>query len=499
MKKSIFFYKELTPAEVGNTGTHEIYVRLPNNFDYKSFFYDSAIENGSVLEVNFSAQDITDGANSIVPLRFVYFHNSNGEKRIPSLGSLFQKHNVQAGDIVCLESRIEEGNTTYFIRFHKKGEIQVNPNSIYFSCINDEYNRRIERATIDLPLQQIFYGAPGTGKSHEVKKLTGELLENGKEVDLPNVFRTTFHPDTDYASFVGCYKPTMKPTSKEEKTLTGKDEEIVYEFVPQVFADAYIYAYNNPTTPTYLVIEEINRGNCAQIFGDLFQLLDRKNGVSEYKIKADKDLAKYLKEAKDENGKDVLTDKEGIKDGKLCLPANLHILATMNTSDQSLFPIDSAFKRRWEWRYVPIQKPDNENYKIDIAGTTYDWWAFLSRINQVIGNTTNAEDKKMGYFFVKAKNGIIDANQFVGKVLFFIWNDVFKNYGFDNEIFNKGGNEKFEFSKFFNANGDANTAEVNAFLQKLEATINIEGLPMKQTTNTPTIEQTDSEPAGAEA
>ena len=117
----------------------------------------------------------------------------------------------------------------------------------------------------DSPLQQIFYGAPGTGKSHEVKKLTGELLDNGDEVDLPNVFRMTFHPDTDYASFVGCYKPTMKPTSKEEKTLTGKDEEIVYEFVPQVFTDAYVYAYKNSDQPTYLVIEEINRGNCVLV------------------------------------------------------------------------------------------------------------------------------------------------------------------------------------------------------------------------------------------
>ncbi|MBP5722646.1 MAG: AAA family ATPase [Bacteroidales bacterium] len=318
----------------------------------------------------------------------------------------------------------------------------------------------------DSPLQQIFYGAPGTGKSHEVKKLTGEWISEDEERDLPNVFRTTFHPDTDYASFVGCYKPTMKPTSKEEKTLTGKDEEIVYEFVPQVFTDAYVYAYNNPDQPTYLVIEEINRGNCAQIFGDLFQLLDRKDGKSEYKIKADKDLGKYLNEAKDNNGQDVLTNKEGIKDGKLCLPANLHILATMNTSDQSLFPIDSAFKRRWDWKYIPISNA-RKNYVIEVDGDQYDWWSFLETINSIIESATRSEDKKLGYFFAKAKGNIISVETFVSKVIFYLWNDVFKDSDCNHKAFNDNG-ELLAFHKFFNDDGSANTNVVIKFLQDLE-------------------------------
>ncbi len=345
----------------------------------------------------------------------------------------------------------------------------------YFSRMKKIGTKKIslgEMSVHQYPLQQIFYGSPGTGKSHEVKKQTGELSENGDEEDLPNVFRTTFHPDTDYASFVGCYKPTMKPTSKEEKTLTGKDEEIVYEFVPQVFTDAYIYAYKNSDQATYLVIEEINRGNCAQIFGDLFQLLDRKDGKSEYKIKADKDLAQYLREK-------LGADFEGIQDGKLCLPANLHILATMNTSDQSLFPIDSAFKRRWEWKYVPINNHEDKGYQIEIGDAKYDWWGFLARINHVINDTTNSEDKKLGYFFAKAKDKTIDAEQFVGKVLFYLWNDVFKSYGFDDPIFSKGDNTKFEFSDFFINNGTPNTDTVNLFLRKLEETIKMEKTPME--------------------
>ena len=310
-------------------------------------------------------------------------------------------------------------------------------------------------------IQQIYYGAPGTGKSHEVKRQTGEWLNEDEDQDLPNVFRTTFHPDTDYASFVGCYKPTMRKTGKKHQ-VDGKDvddEEIIYEYVPQVFADAYVYAYNNPGTPTYLVIEEINRGNCAQIFGDLFQLLDRKNGKSEYKIKADKDLAKYLYEAKDKDGQDVLMDKDGIKDGKLCLPANLHILATMNTSDQSLFPMDSAFKRRWDWEYIPI-KYSNSNWRIDLAGCKYSWIDFQTEINKRIFSATESEDKQLGDFFVKAdNNNIISSNLLLNKVIFYLWNDVCKDG--DGDIFkvntdldyskelDPAKNEDITFSKFF--------------------------------------------------
>ena len=179
--------------------------------------------------------------------------------------------------------------------------------------------------------QKIYFGTPGSGKSW--------IIKQQYEQDESKVFRTTFHPDTDYASFVGCYKPVK---DKED------EKKIVYEFVPQAFTDAYVAAWSDLEHPYYLIIEEINRGNCAQIFGDLFQLLDRnKDGYSEYPIKADHDLKDYLVEHLPE-------DNEGIRDGKLCLPPNLSIIASMNTSDQSLFPMDSAFKRRWSWEYVPI-------------------------------------------------------------------------------------------------------------------------------------------------
>ena len=263
-----------------------------------------------------------------------------------------------------------------------------------------------------VPEQKIYFGTPGSGKSWTIKQKY--------EQDETKVFRTTFHPDTDYASFVGCYKPV-----KDE----DDDKKIVYEFVPQAFTDAYVAAWNDLEHPYYLIIEEINRGNCAQIFGDLFQLLDRdKNGYSEYRIKADYDLKDYLVEHLPENN-------EGIKDGKLCLPPNLSIIASMNTSDQSLFPMDSAFKRRWSWEYVPIDYENAESgkFEITIGDESHNWHKFLKAVNEKIKNVTSSEDKQMGNFFIKSS---IDEKEFCDKVMFYLWSEIGKdNYNTKDAIF----------------------------------------------------------------
>lgn len=287
--------------------------------------------------------------------------------------------------------------------------------------------------------QIIYYGAPGTGKSHRIKK---EL----KEMNVPekNIFRTTFHPDSDYSSFVGAYKPTMKPVAEKYKTEVGKDEEIAYSFVPQTFIKAYTQAYKNPDENIYLIIEEINRGNCAQIFGDLFQLLDRdENGVSEYPIKADSDLRTYLEG-------ELGVGHEGIKDGEICLPSNLYIWATMNTSDQSLFPIDSAFKRRWDWEYEPI-KYKNTDWGIEIGDYKYSWTSFQRIINDKIFEATNSEDKMLGDYFVKPCDNVITEKQFINKVLFYLWNDVCKDG--DGDIFRTEDNKDVKFSDLYGENG----------------------------------------------
>lgn len=297
-------------------------------------------------------------------------------------------------------------------------------------------------------LQHIYYGAPGTGKSHAIDRIVTE----------ENSIRTTFHPDSDYASFVGCYKPVAKIVDSEKK-------EITYDFVPQAFTRAYIEAWKDTSKPYYLVIEEINRGNCAQIFGDIFQLLDRgEDGFSSYKITPDTDLQQYLAE---QFAKVDIADAD-IKEGlKMQLPNNLHILATMNTSDQSLFPIDSAFKRRWEWKYIPIKNED-KNHKIEVDGAKYDWFAFMKLVNDRIENVTDSEDKQIGYWFAKAnEKDEISAETLVSKVIFYLWTDVFKDYAHSNDSLFHTDKHKYKFREFYHENGDVNTILLKQFLKEL--------------------------------
>lgn len=339
-------------------------------------------------------------------------------------------------------------------------------------------------------LQQIYYGAPGTGKSKTIKDLTfGE-----------SVIRTTFHPDSDYASFVGTYKPITeevvlrdcngKKVIDDDTKEVVKEERIAYKFIPQAFLEAYVEAWKKlgSSKKQYLIIEEINRGNCAQIFGDLFQLLDRNEyGFSDYPIVADKDMQKYLEKefaGWEITNKDEINQLYGeanmvnliMKGERLVLPSNLYIWATMNTSDQSLFPIDSAFKRRWDWKYVPIREGrDKEtnaplNWYINTGDKQYKWWSFISKVNELIGSLTNSEDKKLGYFFCKAKDGEIDADLFVSKVIFYLWNDVFKDYGFDDKDFQDEEGKILSFDRFYeDVNGvtNVNVTNVELFLENL--------------------------------
>lgn len=394
---------------------------------------------------------------------------------------------------------------------------------------------------IQLLLQKIVYGAPGTGKSHctddEAKKYASE----------EEIVRTTFHPESDYSTFVGCYKPTMgtpdnkllsvselinklteikkagitypchkfaaqywkslKQITPQEKSqiisecgfsesmareldkgvAIGEDfaqknsgATISYSFVPQAFTKAYVKAWLKVAKgePQFLIIEEINRGNCAQIFGDLFQLLDRaENGESRYSIDPDKDLQKYLAQE--------FANVEGIPDEirsgeKLKLPPNLYIWATMNTSDQSLFPMDSAFKRRWDWEYVPITDA-GEGYTIKTASKTYDWYAFLEAMNEKILAATESEDKQMGYFFAKPRSGKeISADVFVNKVFFYLWNSIFKDCYTEQEFLKKDDTSYLTFTAFFK--------DKDACINLLMANLGVEGkaLPKNGDYNTST-------------
>lgn len=387
------------------------------------------------------------------------------------------------------------------------------------------------------PLQLVYFGAPGTSKSTTIKRIIGNASQH----------RITFHPDTDYSNFVGCYKPLSVDLNEQKPRYLSKEKlkeifelyksdgqsypgqrfgydyweslqnisingntgeisqilgdkfaevnvgraigklhsndnnttsDITYEFVPQVFITAYVEAWKKLSKvddketrkEVFLVIEEINRGNCAQIFGDLFQLLDRDdNGYSDYTIEPDSDLQRYL--AKAFHGTSL---PENIKSGEVMqLPPNLYIWATMNTSDQSLFPIDSAFKRRWEWKYLPI-KNDLKGHVIRVdASHSYDWWQFLQAVNTRIEKLTELEDKQLGYWFAKPNKGVeISAERFVSKVVFYLWNDVFKDYGSDGNspfVVKQADDKKvkFKFTSFFSPEGDPLPEVVTMFIEGL--------------------------------
>lgn len=483
LTQAILFISSILPRKFDQSAAHTI-IDYSDEFVFNQLaILNKLFENGETFTQVWNARKDVPQKNGKIDNRF-YFNGLLQEIQYrDSTGSIrktkFTVRNYLAG-----------GFSDLIIRKSENGIFDIFIENVTKSPYNDGKEEGLEETNNSIktltkkPLLQIYYGAPGTGKSHEIKAMT-----RGKKV-----IRTTFHPDSDYSTFVGAYKPTSRqvvlrdlsghPVSEDGKLVM--EDKIFYEFVPQAFLQAYTLAWkafsatlaDEMVEDVYLVIEEINRGNCAQVFGDLFQLLDRNNaGFSDYPIKADNDMKKQLVKAfadihfPQKDAINYLYDSEDVvaqvlAGEVLLLPNNLFIWATMNTSDQSLFPIDSAFKRRWDWKYLPISNA-NKNWRIEANGNFYDWWQFLQSINERIGSTTNSEDKKLGYFFCKAQNGIITAETFVGKVVFYLWNDVFKDYGFDDDIFKNTDGTTLSFDKFYTAKSIDETT-VEQFLMNLE-------------------------------
>lgn len=260
----------------------------------------------------------------------------------------------------------------------------------------------------------IYYGTPGCGKSHTVDKKYSS--DDGFEKEL--VHRVTFHPEYSNSDFVGQIIPKTE------------NNQVKYEFQAGPFSIALLNSLKNPNKKVCLIIEEINRGNASAIFGDIFQLLDRDEfGRSVYEID-NETIKKYLSD-------------NDIKVEKIYIPSNLWIVATMNTSDQNVFTLDTAFKRRWRMKRIPNKFNMNDKYdeklsKMYIPGSNYTWEDFVNIINKAIikNNPTglNSEDKQLGVYFV-TENELsfepLDNNQetidkFIEKVLLYIWDDVAK-------------------------------------------------------------------------
>lgn len=248
----------------------------------------------------------------------------------------------------------------------------------------------------------IYYGAPGTGKSFDLEKKRKEVLED----DDYYFERVTFHPDYSYGDFVGTYKPFV------EKNNENKDE-ITYKFIPGSFLRVLIKALKDPEHLYMLIIEEINRADVYSVFGDVFQLLDRdKDNKSVYSIDISEDVKKYFKDHK-------------IELEKLEIPRNMLIWATMNSADQGVFPVDTAFKRRWDFEYLSLDNNQEENTGyIHTKTGDYEWNDIRTTINNYLLKEGINEDKCMGPFFINNESNDDYTEMFKNKVLMYLFEDA---------------------------------------------------------------------------
>lgn len=304
------------------------------------------------------------------------------------------------------------------------------------------------------PVQKILFGSPGTGKSHRVDN------EIAKDLSNPEIIKTVFHPEYTYGDFMGKLMP-----------LTDEQGKVSYRYYLGHFMQALAKAYkfylefqnstesekpNQPLQNVLLVIDEINRGNSAAIFGTAFQLLDREDdGWSSYAVNiSDMEKISFLKElgyhrskknaetyGTIDSNKDITNDKpldqlftdkmSFLANGQIKLPPNLSIVGTMNTSDESIYYMDSAFKRRWSWEYVDTKYGAENLADVNLVYEqgTVNWTGFVDKLNEFILSKPNSirkvEDKQIGYYFIKAKDGKIQASDIQNKLMFFLWDTVF--------------------------------------------------------------------------
>lgn len=298
---------------------------------------------------------------------------------------------------------------------------------------------------IDKPHQRIFFGAPGTGKSFKLNK-------EAKEHFGSNYERVTFHPNYMYGNFVGAFKPFPKILRDQEgKSLKDENgnvkETITYKYIPGPLMRVLVKALKNKDRNYLILIEEINRANVAAVFGDFFQLLDRQaDGESEYPITTSEEVRMYLdmefSDIDDEDIRIYIDNKIGSEYERLVLPSNLYIWSTMNSADQGVMPMDTAFKRRWEFVYIGIDDvledskiaTEFENYKFEISSeSTANWNDFRNEINDRLSRLGVPEDKLLGPYFISRsilESGNVEkiTETIKDKVLMYLYEDAGKPY-----------------------------------------------------------------------
>lgn len=376
-----------------------------------------------------------DGTDVLFNLNGVYKKLVEGNDRVDVNGELESK-----GSLRILKSTLSEGLNDFLV--YSQGNVRLKDNrelgelseyqkrvSTYLSLCNfkvivreneavDDTTLEDENSPIDLPYNRILFGAPGTGKSHK--------LETEKSHFTENYERVTFHPNYSYAQFVGTYKPVPL------------DREITYKFVPGPFTRTLVKAMRTGV-PQLLIIEEINRANVAAVFGDVFQLLDRRNGVSQYPIETSEDMRAYLASelepdflsCEDEIEKKSMIDKYQ----KIVIPNNMYIWATMNSADQGVFPMDTAFKRRWEFEYIGINDGSDaiQSYIVTLPnGKHVSWDTLRKEINAILLKSCKVnEDKLIGPFFLglHALESSEKFNEmFKSKLLMYLFEDAAKQH-----------------------------------------------------------------------
>lgn len=382
-------------------------------------------------------------------------------------------------DSIALEKYMEYlFNTPSFNEFNEKA------GNMACSCGLIKYNeflKQIDMTSFELVYNtgyksefsrnRIVFGAPGTGKSFKVNEDRASLLGENKDADYE---RVTFHPDYSYANFVGTYKPV---SCKDED---GKDT-ITYEYVPGPFMRVYVDALKNGRTdnvkPYLLIIEEINRANVAAVFGDVFQLLDRDDdGVSAYPIQTSEDIKKYL-------AKKLGGDTDNYNQIKI--PDNMFIWATMNSADQGVFPMDTAFKRRWDFTYIGIDDNDKDTRgKYVVVGSKekqrIEWNELRKAINDFLAEEKINEDKQLGPYFIPRSIVVpagdeIDSDKFCDvfkhKVLMYLFDDAAKQKR--QKLFKgsaKGQNRYSKLCEAFDEQG------IGIFHENIQSSIKIEDI-----------------------